>query len=317
MKKFNVLVSRLTVKIFAIIVIVFTDSCAGGQSNGFDTSDRFSLLWEITGNGLQKPSYLFGTIHIYDSTVFKIPAEVYAAIDRCDNFALEVDLNSIDYGKILQRSMINDPDSTLDKLLEPEIYDEILQIPLIKMMGEAVNMMKPVYIQTYLLIENPYTMQSVEFTLNSYANDKSKNITGIETIDEQLDAVDAAPLSEQAQGIKDIYNYCKREQLGFAEAGTKMFNTIQITYKEQDFEKLVDLEDEFKMTSTSVSDSTLIGARNVTMANRIDDFIKQNKTLFVGLGAMHLPDYKNMNGVVALLKEKGYTMRPVLIDLNN
>jgi uncharacterized protein YbaP (TraB family) len=183
-------------------------------------------------------------------------------------------------------------------------------------MGEAVNMMKPIYIQTYLLIENPYTMQSVEFTLNSYANNKSKSITGIETIDEQLDAVDATPLSEQAQGIKDIYDYCKREQLGFAEAGTKMFNAIQFTYKEQDFEKLVDLEEEFKMTSSSVSDSTLIGVRNVTMADRIDDFIKQNKTLFVGLGAMHLPDYKNMSGVVALLKEKGYTLRPVLIDLN-
>jgi uncharacterized protein YbaP (TraB family) len=178
--------------------------------------------------------------------------------------------------------------------------------------------MKPFYIQQYILIENPLTMQSVELNLNSHARNKSKNILGIETIDEQFDMIDAMPLSEQAQGIKDVYDYCKRENLGFAEAGNKMFATIQITYKEQDFERLVNLDEEFKMTSnSSASDSAIIGKRNLNMANRIDDFIKQDKTLFVAVGAMHLPDYKNLRGVVAILKEKGYNLRPILIDLKN
>jgi uncharacterized protein YbaP (TraB family) len=261
---------------------------------------------------------LFGTIHIYDSAIFKIPAEVYAAIELCDNFALEIDMNNIDQAKILQRVMITDPDSTLDKLLEPDVYNKIQEIPLIKMIGEAVNMMKPFYIQQYILIQNPLTFQSVELNLNSFANKKSKTIIGIETIDEQFDAIDAISLSEQAQGIKDIYDYCKREQLGFAEAGAKLFNTIQVVYKEQDFEKLANLEDEFKMTSnSSVFDSTLIGKRNVNMANRIDNFVKEDKTMFVAVGALHLPDYKSLQGVVALLKGKGYNLRPILIDLDN
>jgi uncharacterized protein YbaP (TraB family) len=282
----------------------------------FDTSGKFSLLWEIAGNGLQKPSYLFGTIHIYDSAVFKIPAEVYAAIDLCDNFALEIDVNSIDQAKVLQRVMINDPDSALDKLLEPDVYNEICKIPFIKMMGEAVNMMKPFYIQQYILIKNPLTFQSVELNLNSYANKKSKNITGIETIDEQFDVIDAMSLTEQAQGIKDIYDYCKREQLGFAEVGEKMFNTIQLVYKNQDFERLVNLEEEFKMTSNSSAiDSTFIGKRNINMADRIETLVKEGKTLFVAVGALHLPDYKSLKGVVALLKGKGYTLRPIIIDL--
>jgi uncharacterized protein YbaP (TraB family) len=288
------------------------------QVKSFETSDKFSLLWEITGNGMQKTSYLYGTIHIYDSTVFRIPEEVYAAIDLCDNFALEINLNEINPGKLMQRLMISDPDSTLDKLLEPEIYNEIQNIPFIKMMGEQVNMIKPFYVQQYILIENPMSLQSVEMNLNSYANRKSRNILGIETIDEQLDAIDAVSLSEQAQGIKDIYDYCKRENLGFAEAGRKVFNTIQVTYMNQDFEKLVNLEDEFKMTSNSpASDSAIIGSRNVNMANRIDDFIKRDEALFIAVGAMHLPDYKNLRGVVGLLKEKGYSMRPILIDLKN
>jgi uncharacterized protein YbaP (TraB family) len=281
-------------------------------------SDKFSLLWEITGNGSQKPSYLFGTIHLYDSTIFKIPAEVYTAIERCDNFALEINFNNINQSEMFQRVMINDADSTLDKLLEPDVYAEMQKVPIINMMGEVVNMMKPFYIMQYLLIENPLTIQSVDMNLNSYANRQSKHITGIETIDEQLDMVNAMSLAKQAQDIKDIYDYCKREQLsGFQEAGKKLFHTIQMAYKEQDFGRLVNLEDEFKMTSNYDSDATIIGQRNVNMANRIDDFIKHNKTLFVAIGALHLPDYKDLSGVVALLKEKGYNLRPVLIDLNN
>ncbi|MDR1170662.1 MAG: TraB/GumN family protein [Prevotellaceae bacterium] len=310
--------NRTAIKIFVIITVVLTGSCVKKQVKSFETSDKFSLLWEITGNGMQKTSYLYGTIHIYDSTVFRIPEEVYAAIDLCDNFALEINLNEINPGKLMQRLMISDPDSTLDKLLEPEIYNEIQNIPFIKMMGEQVNMIKPFYVQQYILIENPMSLQSVEMNLNSYANRKSRNILGIETIDEQLDAIDAVSLSEQAQGIKDIYDYCKRENLGFAEAGRKVFNTIQVTYMNQDFEKLVNLEDEFKMTSNSpASDSAIIGSRNVNMANRIDDFIKRDEALFIAVGAMHLPDYKNLRGVVGLLKEKGYSMRPILIDLKN
>ncbi|MDR2383479.1 MAG: TraB/GumN family protein [Prevotellaceae bacterium] len=316
MKKIKVLFNGMIVKIVAIVTIVFTNNCTLGQSIEFRTSDKFSLLWEITGKGLQKPSYLFGTIHIYDSAIFKIPAEVYTAIELCDNFALEIDVNNIDQAKVFQRIMISDPDSTLNKLLEPEVYNAIREIPFIKMMGDMVNMMKPFYIQQYILIQNPLMFQSVELKLNSYANKKSKKITGIETIDEQLDAIDAISLFEQAQGIKDIYDYCKHEELGFAEAGEKMFNIIQLTYKEQDFERLVNLEDEFKMTSSSSAfDSTFIGKRNINMANRIDDFLKDGKTLFVALGAMHLPDYKSLQGVVALLKEKGYNLRAVLIDL--
>jgi uncharacterized protein YbaP (TraB family) len=311
------LVNRLALKFFAFIIVVNT-GCVGGQPKGFETSDKFSLLWEITGNGLQKPSYLFGTLHIYDSSVFRIPKEVYAAIDLCDNFALEIDVSTIDQGMLLQSVMINDPDSALDRLLEPEIYAEMQNVPLIKMMGDAVNMMKPFYIQQYILIENPLTIQSIEMNLNSHAKDGEKNIFGIEKIEEQLAVINAIPLSEQAQTIKDIYNYCKRENISFVEAGKRMFAKIQITYKEQDFENLIRLDDEFKMTSGSPDfDSTVIGERNVAMADRIDAFVRQGKTLFVAIGALHLPDYREMSGVVALLKEKKYNLRPLLIDLNN
>ena len=214
------------------------------------------------------------------------------------------------------RIKINDPDSTLDKLLKPEVYAEITKIPIIRMMGEQVNKTKPFFLSSYLIVENPMAMQSVESDLNAYAEKHQKNIFGIETMDEQLDMVDQISLAEQAKGIEDIYNHCQKENITFHQAGKEMFDKMQHAYKELDFETFDKLEEEFSLTSSSpIADSAMIAIRNINMANRIHDFIAKGNTLFVGLGTLHLPDYKGMRGVVTLLKEKGYNMRPILVKL--
>jgi uncharacterized protein YbaP (TraB family) len=60
-----------------------------------------SLLWEITGNGLSKPSYLFGTMHISDKLVFHLGDSFYNAIKGADVVALETnpDTWQDDYSK--------------------------------------------------------------------------------------------------------------------------------------------------------------------------------------------------------------------------
>ncbi|MBK7884062.1 MAG: TraB/GumN family protein [Chitinophagaceae bacterium] len=49
-----------------------------------------SLLWEITGNGLTKPSYLFGTMHVSNKMVFHLSDSFYHAIRSVDAVALEL-----------------------------------------------------------------------------------------------------------------------------------------------------------------------------------------------------------------------------------
>ena len=39
-----------------------------------------ALLWEITGNGLKKPSYLFGTMHVSSKMVFHLSDSFYFGI---------------------------------------------------------------------------------------------------------------------------------------------------------------------------------------------------------------------------------------------
>src|SRR5437868_5778356 len=50
-----------------------------------------ALLWEITGNGLKKPSYLFGTMHVSSKLVFHLSDSFYQDIRNADVVALELD----------------------------------------------------------------------------------------------------------------------------------------------------------------------------------------------------------------------------------
>ncbi|TND01571.1 MAG: GumN family protein [Bacteroidetes bacterium] len=51
-----------------------------------------SLLWEITGNGLSKPSYLYGTMHISRKVAFHLSDSFYVAIKGVDVVALELNM---------------------------------------------------------------------------------------------------------------------------------------------------------------------------------------------------------------------------------
>src|SRR5512138_837205 len=58
-------------------------------------ADKYpSLLWEITGNGLSKPSYLFGTMHVSSKMVFHLSDSFYIGIKNADVVALETNAST-------------------------------------------------------------------------------------------------------------------------------------------------------------------------------------------------------------------------------
>src|SRR5215813_3229202 len=67
----------------------------------FSSKKYPSLLWEISGNGLQKPSYLFGTMHVSDKLAFHLGDSFYTAIKSAEVVALETNPESWqdDYSK--------------------------------------------------------------------------------------------------------------------------------------------------------------------------------------------------------------------------
>src|SRR5688500_16614138 len=53
-----------------------------------------SLLWEISGKGLTKPSYLFGTMHVSSKLAFHLADSFFLGIRNADVVALETNPES-------------------------------------------------------------------------------------------------------------------------------------------------------------------------------------------------------------------------------
>src|SRR5215470_20394379 len=79
---------QIVLSVLAFSSILFCDA----QSKA---SKKYpSLFWEITGNGLSRPSYLFGTMHVSSKMVFHLPDSFYLGIKNVDVVALETNPES-------------------------------------------------------------------------------------------------------------------------------------------------------------------------------------------------------------------------------
>ena len=54
---------------------------------GQKATSNNTLLWRISGKGLNAPSYLYGTIHLTDKKIFHLGDSLYAALERTEGFA--------------------------------------------------------------------------------------------------------------------------------------------------------------------------------------------------------------------------------------
>lgn len=81
-------------KIFTSAVLVFAiifNTATQAQTKSPKLED--SLLWEVSGNGLPKSSYLYGTIHMICSGDYFLSEKTKKAFDASDKLMLEINFN--------------------------------------------------------------------------------------------------------------------------------------------------------------------------------------------------------------------------------
>ncbi len=265
---------------------------------------KSSLLWEISGNGLKKSSYLYGTVHSFDERAFRFSKLAESYIAKCNAFGMEINMDKLGDVDIfgMMKYVTMPGDTTLDMLMTASQYAKLEKF-VSDSMHVALGMFKTIKPMFLMGMQESMTMSqdSADF-LDEYlmkkAQNRKKEIIGIETIEEQIKALDLIPLKEQAKMI-----------LEFVEPDT--------TKPEESIEDLVDIYARGDLDAiytfykkedlSNTFNAALITDRNHRMADRIDSII-QKKTLFTAVGALHLPGDE---GVINLLKKKGYLLTPV------
>ncbi len=258
-----------------------------------------SLLWQISGNGMKHNAYLFGTMHVKDKKVFDFSKNMSTAFDTCKAFAMEIALEPDIYKDIFQM-MVADKDYRIEDYLTPEELQKVDNF-LKKEFGfklELFKQIKPVFLYiimsgTGMSVDNEHFLDEHLFLI---AKQNEKTIIGIESLEEQINALNGLSIREQLDLVLDAVD-------GFGE-NKKLEQKLLNYYQKQQLSEIAQLIEE---SSNEKVTELLLTRRNYVMADRIAVFLPK-ESVFIAIGAGHLP---GKEGVIELLRKKGFTVEPV------
>lgn len=262
----------------------------------FSQTEKKSLLWKISGNGLTKESYLFGTIHISCEAI--LPKKVLTALDKTDQLCLELDMDDPNMQNEMMGKMMMKNGITIESMLSKEdfkIVDDFFKNQVgfsLKMMNSVKPFMLSAMLYPKILDCN---MQSFENELIKIAKAQKEEIIGLETISEQLCVFDEIPYQIQVNELlKSAKNDLSRDKNEIKE--------MLDLYKTEDIEALLKYSQQSNNEMITGFDDKLLTNRNKNWIDRIENIAK-NKATFFGVGAAHLG---GETGVIKLLRKKGY-----------
>lgn len=259
-----------------------------------------SLLWKVSGNGLEKESYLFGTIHIICKSDFVMDDRITEAFENTEELILELDMSDPQLQLKMQQVSMNPGMKNIQGEMD-ESLATLLDKFLLKNYGAGLGqlgVLKPFVLSSMVMLKAlPCAeVESYETFYTSKASKSSMQVVGLETVEFQVGIFDRIPQDLQLQELGKMLaeDYSQSE-----------FQTMISAYLAEDIMAL----DEVMTSSGMMADyrSILLDERNKTWVPKIEEAMKA-KSVFVAVGAGHLGGEL---GVIQLLKDAGYTVEPI------
>lgn len=260
-----------------------------------------SLLWKISRPGQAQPSYLFGTMHlICEQDYIWTPAmKEHFAESRSLCLELNLDepgllsgagLQMIDMsGRTLRDYFKNDADyAILTRYIEDSLHQNMI----------LVERMKPVAL--YLMytsgaIQAPCTTTvSYELKLADQAREQGKTLNGLETLEEQMEALETIPTDTIIAEMLQIAQGKSTDNSDLAK--------MTSAYRNQDLAQLNQMMQQ--AAAEGLDSKTLIDNRNKRWISRMGKMMAEQETFFA-VGAGHI------YGLVQLLRQNGYKVEAV------
>ena len=300
---------KLFNSIFFALLAIAAWAQPASSSRYAPTAEENALLWEISGNELKQPSYLFGTIHMIGKEDFFLTDATKNSFNKAQQVAFEIDMEDMmDFTKLMPLMMkaFMANDTTLSDLLSEEDYKvveehfESVGLPLM-----FLERIKPMFLSA-LGGEDMFSMGngddsqvvSYEMELMQMAQQHKLPIEGLETAEYQMSMFDSIPYKIQAEMLVESIRSEKTEDGQFAQM-------VEL-YKNQDLQGMqAMMKDE--ASGIGGYEDLLLVRRNRNWIPVMGEMMMAKPTFFA-VGAGHLGGDE---GVVALLREAGYTVKPL------
>lgn len=267
-----------------------------------------ALLWKIQGNGLRKPSYLFGTIHLIPKEDLVFSEHVVSVLGAVDYIVFEIDMKEMTNMRtqlgLLTKSMM--PGGlTLANLLSDEDYAFVRSafeqggLP-----WSMVERLKPMFSASMLSDgdKNPVVgnarLTSVEMEIWKMAKKRKLPSAGLETAAYQMSVFDSIPYEVQARLLV--------ETLRGGQVGADDFASLVSMYKQQDIDAMQRTISDSGQAAALYED-VLLFRRNRNWIPVMRDIMRRQPAFFA-VGAGHLG---GPSGVIALLRMEGFRVDPI------
>jgi uncharacterized protein len=281
-------------KTLLFLVAVFTFLTAGfGQENG--------VFYEISGNGLSQPSYLFGTIHIICEEDFEIGENLIQKLEKSQSLVLEIDLDDPKLMQVVFANMNNPEGEVITDYLDEGQFEATREF-LLENAAVDIGMMKSM--RPFMLLSMLYPKmlecetKAFEIELMKIAKENELRVHGLETIEDQLEVFENIPLEDQ---YKNLYDY-----ISDFEKGRQEFRKLINTYKSKDIEQMVDIIADIPEYKNY--QDLMLNNRNLNWISPMKQYM-QDGTMFFAVGAGHLGGEK---GLVKLLEKEGYLVKAIV-----
>ena len=237
-------------------------------------SANAQLLWKVSGNGLNQPSYIIGTHHLAPFSIM----DSIAGLQKAMNETQQV------YNKFCKENLMLDL-SAAPKLKPAFLLNNVVVAAYVKHIGKF----------------NP--QEQLDTFFQSQATQNGKKVDGLETAEFQFNLLfNGYSLQRQAQLLMCTINNINTE----VESLKKLTNA----YMRQDLNQMLRISEERKGNQcdpTPGEEDAMIYNRNKAWSEKLPAIMKTAPT-FIAVGALHLPGDK---GLLNLLKKQGYTVEPV------
>jgi len=287
---------------YSLSTILFLGCKAQTAESFVKQKNDNTLLWEISGNGLKKPSFLFGTFHLLCKDDIHFSDQLKNAVNSVDEVYMEMKLDdpSMMLSGMMYMNMKNG--KTLESLYTAEEYKrlEAYFSDTLKMPMLLFQKAKPYFLVALLYprMMNCPNPSGVEEELMKIAKEDKKEIKGLETMQFQASVFDSIPYEWQAKELLkniDSFSVYKDE-----------FDTMLDFYKNQQMDSLKTMVGKSEFGSDKYDD-LLLKNRNKNWVKQLKEIMK-NKSVFVAVGAGHLVGDA---GLINLLKKAGYKVVPL------
>lgn len=267
-------------------------------------ADAQSFLWEARDG--ERRVFLMGSMHIGRADFYPLPEAIQAAFAQSNALAVEADVSDPQAALIAMEKGVYGKGDSLQQHLSADTVKRLQALlPRYGLNWELLTNLRPFMLYSTLIMAEGmrlgYDPQAgVDLHFLQKARERKLPIVELESIRFQMDMMNAFADNEMDALLRQTLRQIERDTMG------DELNRMTTAWREGDAPGILRIVEASFADDAKTRDAIMEKIntrRNRAMTDKIEGFLKSDKTYFVVVGALHLVGDE---GIVNRLRQKNY-----------